>query len=279
MIIATVGANMSDQKSKAAVELQSFKDAELWKGGFLDCDPINPLMWSSYTTNGFVSIYHAIYWAAIKPYMPQAARVLEIGPGHGAWTRALIHGGAAKVIGLDVQAREFNGIDMWLGEDASKLDYYVVEDMTCSMVEDDSIDFFWSGGAFVHMSKYIISEYVASMHKKMRQGAHGFIQYADIDVYNNIVTNKACMIHSVISEVMGPPEGPRLKEAMSQNEHIRSRDVVPEEMRNWEDVSPGRYFFVGQRFMAECLSAAGFEVVDPFFMPSLRDPIIHFRKI
>lgn len=141
MIIATVGANMSDQKSKAAVELQSFKDAELWKGGFLDCDPINPLMWSSYTTNGFVSIYHAIYWAAIKPYMPQAARVLEIGPGHGAWTRALIHGGAAKVIGLDVQAREFNGIDMWLGEDASKLDYYVVEDMTCSMVEDDSIDF------------------------------------------------------------------------------------------------------------------------------------------
>jgi len=269
---------MSQNSAEASEELQSFKDAKLWDGGFMDCDPLNPLGWSSYTTNGFVSIYHALMWAAIKPYMPPGARVLEIGPGHGAWTRALLECGAETVVALDVQTREFNNIDAWVREHAHKLQYYVVEDMSCSMVADQSIDFMWSGGAFVHMSEDIQTAYITNMFKKMKSGAHGFIQYADMDIWNNVVTNENLMIHSVLSRAIGGNAGDTAKALLDDKEAIKSRAVVPEVVRTWNVVAPGRYYYVGRQFMGDAVAKAGFKVIDTAFLPSLRDPVVHFQK-
>src|SRR5437588_2268581 len=53
--------NMESCTDHTASELETFKSAKLWEGGFMDADPLVPLSWSSYTTNGFVSIYYAMY--------------------------------------------------------------------------------------------------------------------------------------------------------------------------------------------------------------------------
>jgi phospholipid N-methyltransferase len=269
---------MESEAHDSTSELESFKSAKLWEGGFMDADPLVPLSWSSYTSNGFVSIYYAMYMAAIRPYMPAGAKVLEIGPGHGAWTRALIKAGASRVYALDVQSREFNGIDRWLKEDGEKLEYFVVDDCSCSMIADQSMDFFWSFGAFVHMSAKIQSDYIASAYSKLKAGSHGFIQYADMDIWNSIVKEPRCRIHDLLADVMGGEEGEAIRTALKNNDRVRARDEIPEIVRTWDVVAPGRYYYVGKQWMTETVAAAGFEVIDGNFMENMRDPVVHFRK-
>jgi phospholipid N-methyltransferase len=270
---------MADTTQDVFQEVASFKNAALWEGGFLDCDPLVSLSWSSYTTNGFISIYHAMYMAAIKPYLPQHGNVLEIGPGHGAWTKALINAGASKVCALDVQSREFNGIDKWLGADSDKLDYHVVSDLLCNEVEDNSIDFFWSFGAFVHMSENVQKSYIDNIFRKMRIGAHGFIQYADIDIWNQVVSDPAYKIHDLLANVLGDSSGALVREICERSDRVRSRDKVEELVKTWDVVAPGRYYYVGESWIKSAVEGAGFSVKDTNFLAGLRDPVIHFSKL
>ena len=46
---------------------------------------------SSYGKQGYLSLLHTVYLLAIRPYVHRGrTRVLEIGPGRGAWTKAIL---------------------------------------------------------------------------------------------------------------------------------------------------------------------------------------------
>lgn len=259
-------------------EIKAFKDAQLWGDGFMDADPLLPLSWSSYSSTGFVSVYHAIYLACIRPYMPAGARVMEIGPGLGAWTRALIERGASRVYALDVQPRSADGIDRLLGPLIDRLTYIEVSDFEGEGVPDGEIDFFWTFGTFVHLSIEAQAAYLRTISRKLRPGAHGFIQFADMDVWNRVVTDSALHIHEWIGRVIGGEKGEAIKQELSTYPVIAPRETIPEHVRNWSVIAPGRYFYVGTERLSTAIADAGLEVVERNVLSNLRDPVIHFRK-
>ena len=87
-------------------EVDSFKG--LWPGGYFEGDPLDRHARSHYGAIdvrngyveqpgglvaqqlGYVSVLYAVYLLTIRNRLPPAATVLEIGPGRGGWTKALL---------------------------------------------------------------------------------------------------------------------------------------------------------------------------------------------
>lgn len=261
-----------------AAELKLFKDAELWDGAFWDSDPLTPVGWSSYSTTGYVSVYHAAYLAAIVPYVKPGFTVMEIGPGRGAWTNAMLLRGAERVYALDVQARETNRIDEVLRDKVDRLTYIVVSDCSGDGVPDGSIDFFWSFGTFVHLSIHQQQPYLNTIFRKMKSGANGFVQIADFDCWNHVVGTPALHVHNVLADRLDGPTGEQVRQALGTNPLVMPRSSVPSSYLDNQVPAPGRYFFVGLDWLVDAVKSAGLEVVERSVMPSLRDPLLHFRK-
>ena len=259
-------------------EMELFRAAELWDGGYLDSDPLEPVGWSSYSTTGYVSVYHATYLACIKPYVTSETVAMEVGPGRGAWTRAILSRGAKRIYALDVQARETNVIDSVLGELASRLDYIVVSDFSGDGVPDGSIDFFWSFGTFVHLSRGQQKAYYETIARKMKPGAVGFVQYADIPTWNRVVTNPAYHVHNVLADRLTPDHAEDMRKLLAASPVIAPRETIDERYADYEVPDPGRYFYVGTDWVVETLASVGLELVDRSVFDSLRDPVISFRK-
>jgi len=259
-------------------EMELFRAAELWDGGYFDSDPLNPVGWSSYGTTGFISVYHATYLACIKPYVNASTVAMEIGPGRGAWTKAILSQGADRIYALDVQSRETNVIDQVLRDLVSKLEYIVVTDFSGDGVPDESIDFFWSFGTFVHLSRGQQKAYYHAIARKMKSGAVGFTQYADIETWNRVVSNPAYHIHNVLSDRLEPNDADQMRRLLASSPAIAPRETVEGHIKNYEVPDPGRYFYVGTDWVVETLKSVGLDVVDRSVFESLRDPIIQFRK-
>ena len=278
----TIPANLMTAEERTGLdpigELKLFKHAELWDQGFIDADPLDPVGWSSYTTTGFVSVYHAIYLACIVPYVAQGMVVMEIGPGRGAWTRALLHRGAERVYALDVQSLESNGIVEFLGDMSSRLDYIEVTDFEGRGVPDGAVDFFWSFGTFVHLSKPQQREYAQTISEKLKPGAHGFIQLADVYHWNKVVSSPSFHIHEVLSNHVSGVAGATVRQICSDCPAVVAREMVDESVVDFNVPDPGRYFYVGTEWLAMELRAVGLEVIAASVLPSLRDPVLHFRK-
>ena len=75
-------------QDKLAEEIASFEG--LWKGGYYEGDPLDPLSRSTFGNYGYVSVLYATYLACIKPYITAETRALELGPGRGAWTKTML---------------------------------------------------------------------------------------------------------------------------------------------------------------------------------------------
>src|SRR6516165_5319911 len=120
-------------------ELESF--ANLWKGGYYEGDPLNPLAGSSYRQLGFISVLHATYLRCIKPYINNQTVALEIGAGAGAWTKSLLP--AREVFALDALPDHHNGLMARLGQPAN-VKYFQVTDFKCAMIPDNHVDYMFS---------------------------------------------------------------------------------------------------------------------------------------
>ena len=259
-------------------EMELFRAAELWDGGYLDSDPLEPVGWSSYSTTGYVSVYHAAYLACIKPYVSSKTVAMEIGPGRGAWTKAILSRGAERIFALDVQARETNVIDSVLGNLSSKLEYIVVSDFSGSGVPEGAVDFFWSFGTFVHLSRGQQKAYYETIARKMKPGAVGFVQYADIPTWNRVVTNPNFHIHNILADRLTPDSAEQMRELLAASRVIAPRETVEEHIADYHVPDPGRYFYVGTDWVVETLQSFGLEVFDRSVFDNLRDPLIGFRK-
>jgi len=260
-------------------EAEEFLKKGLWHGGFIDSYPLAPVSWSSYTNTGFVSLFHAAYLACIKPFVHAGTVALEIGPGRGAWTKAIFQSGASKVIAVDVYDREHNGIDIYLGSYAERLEYLQITTADLSSIDDSSCNYFCSFGCFVHLSPDLQARYFRAIYSKLHAGAEGFVQVADADQWNKVCSDESLRIDNVLraKDINGViPENDW--EAFGLLNGIKPRELVGISSREWTAIDPGRYFYIGVENAGELIRQAGLEVVDLSFIPSWRDPVIRFRK-
>ncbi|MCH7970931.1 MAG: class I SAM-dependent methyltransferase [Chloroflexi bacterium] len=150
-------------------------DRILWKDGYHFTgevmDPANPT-----EEHGQGVTHHEIYRYGVQPFVASDSNVLEIGPGRGSWTKALL--GAKEVWALDAKSLENNRIMDYLGS-PENLRYIQVSDFECADLPDNYFDFLFSHQVFCHIPWDGIVAYMRNLYPKLKTGATGIIHISD----------------------------------------------------------------------------------------------------
>ncbi len=234
----------------------------IWEGGYFEGNPLDPHGRSNYSyqdlgrgfpdrpqnivskETGFISTLYATYLLTIRKQLPCDATVLEIGPGRGAWTKAILSQRPRRVYALDALSAEHNRFWEYVGN-TDVVQYFQVQDFTCSHVPENSIDFFFSFGVFCHISRRGTEAYFTAISQKMKPSATGFCMISD---YQKLVT--------VDGRTISTGEA----EAEDQNP------------------KPGRWYHLGTDWFCGMLESKSFEILDRDIEVSVRDPIVKFRR-
>jgi ubiquinone/menaquinone biosynthesis C-methylase UbiE len=113
----------------------------------------------------------------LKPYVHADSVVLEIGAGGGRWTQYLI--GAREVVVAELNRQFFRYLRQRFKSDKHKLRFYETTGFELNGIESASIDFVFSFGTFVHIDPEGIDAYLAEIHRVLKPGGNGTLQYAD----------------------------------------------------------------------------------------------------
>lgn len=121
--------------------------------------------------------YHAFFTKGVLPYLKPDSRVLELGPGAGSWTRALLH----YLPEGEVHTCDFQDVTQWLNPQqyAGRLHCHKVEDNLFSCFEDGYFDFFFSFGVLVHCNQDLIEEILRNSLPKVKRNAFAMHNYGD----------------------------------------------------------------------------------------------------
>jgi hypothetical protein len=121
--------------------------------------------------------YRRVFLKAVQPYITETSTVLELGPGSGDWTRAIL----SRVVRGRVITVDYQDVRPWLKPEryGDRLECLQVQDNSFDSIEDGAIDFFWSLGVLCHHSTKDIREIFANARKKMRPSAYACHQYGD----------------------------------------------------------------------------------------------------
>src|SRR5260221_11581224 len=90
--------------NSSAAFLRKFTFA--WPGAFYEGQPLDPMGPSTCGVYGYNSVLYTVFSACIRPYITPDTVVLEIGPGRGAWSKAFLHRGCAKLYAVDAAPPE-----------------------------------------------------------------------------------------------------------------------------------------------------------------------------
>jgi len=124
--------------------------------------------------------YRNIFSNAIIPYLKDNSVVLEIGPGKGAWSRAILK----YIPNGQLHTVDFQDARSWLkpwryGE---KLVCHQVGDNDCyAEFKDDMFDFCWSFGVLCHNNLEDIGKILRESLPKMKPGGIAVHQHAEWD--------------------------------------------------------------------------------------------------
>lgn len=256
---------------------------EIWPGGYFEGDPLDPLAHSSYGRFGYMSVLHAAYLVCIKPYVHSNTTVIEIGPGRGAWTATFIRQGARKIYALDAAPPEHTGFWDYVGH-RPEVEYLTVDDCSMEGVPDESGDYFFSFGVFCHLAQDDVRLYLASLFKKLKRGAHGFLLIGDFDKYNRLCSEQNR--YSVLRRLERIPQrrflplrwGYRAINFCSEP-FVKLQPIDKNRSDNFctpEGLGAWHHFPLDA--LCSHLSHTGFEVLDPDVGANPRDPIVHFLK-
>jgi len=121
--------------------------------------------------------YRRLFLSEVRPYLEDSSTVLELGPGRGSWTRALLRSAPRG----RVHTVDFHDVTQWLDVDNydGRLVCNRVEDNSFASVPDETFDLFFSFGALCHNTTSAIAEIMANSLPKMRPGALAVHQYGD----------------------------------------------------------------------------------------------------
>lgn len=242
-------------EERGAKEIESFVSSGVWAGGYYEGNPLSMFDKGSYHHHfpykgQMVSPLYICYVECLKPYINETTDVLEIGPGHGAWTKAILQLNPRSITCVDALPAEYNKFWEYVGP-SKKVKYYQIKDFSLNCLQDNSVNFVFSFGTFCHISPLMVFEYFKNMHKKLRDGARGFVMYADYDKKNNYAKKY---------------NEPMMYEA-KQNDLLLMEDTL----------SP-RWYHMGIERAKNTLIELGYTVVDADVDVNERDPIVHFVK-
>jgi SAM-dependent methyltransferase len=121
--------------------------------------------------------YRKLFMTAVRPRLDPSSTVMELGPGRGSWTRALLrylpHG--------RVHALDYHDASQWLRPEDydGRLVIHRVEDNSFAAVPDGSFDVFFSFGVLCHNTTSAIGEIMRNALRKMRPGGSAIHHYGD----------------------------------------------------------------------------------------------------
>ena len=111
------------------------------------------------------------------PFVSPESTVLELGPGRGSWTRAIL----TLVIRGTVHTVDFLDVVPWL--EPARYDGRLVchrsRDNSFDAVADATFDFCFSFGVLCHNNREDIAEILANSRRKMKAGGVAIHQYGD----------------------------------------------------------------------------------------------------
>lgn len=264
---------MSEQKieERLSKELKSFE--EVWEGGYFEGDVLDPVGNSTYGPAGFISVLYALYLIAIRAQVTSKSIVLEIGPGRGAFTKAILNHNPKEVWCLDAVSAEHSDFFGYIGK-RSSVKYFQVTDFSCSMLPDNYFTYFFSFGALCHVSFDGIKQYLTNLYPKLKQGAVCFIMVADYNKYNQCLNNIG---HFSVFKNLPFQKIIKINWKLYKwkfRKTLGIRHVVPED----QEPVPGRWFHAGVKETCELLNVIGYIVVSEDIGVNHRDPVIHFMK-
>ena len=144
-----------------------------WYGGYFEGSPLDPLAPSGYGPYGYNSILYTVYLVCIRNYVKSDTTVLEIGPGRGAWTKAILSCGCKLVYAVDAAPAEHTHFWEYVGV-TDRAKYIEATDLKLSEVPDNSVDYFFSFGVFCHLKPEMCESYLTSLAKKCAPGRMAF---------------------------------------------------------------------------------------------------------
>jgi hypothetical protein len=121
--------------------------------------------------------YRRIFRKAIVPYLQTDSKVLELGPGRGSWSRAIL----TTISEGELHTVDFQDVSPWLDPQAcgGRLICHQVHDNTLAGIPENYFDFFWSFGVLCHNETRSIFEILLHARHKMKRGALSVHQYGD----------------------------------------------------------------------------------------------------
>ncbi len=122
--------------------------------------------------------YRKVFRKAIRPYLKPDSRVLELGPGKGAWSRALLRFLTAG----QLHTVDFQDTAKWLEPNkygGRLLCHQIDRNADFSFLADNYFDVVWSFGVLCHNNVSSISEVLANSLPKVKPGAYAIHEYGD----------------------------------------------------------------------------------------------------
>jgi hypothetical protein len=119
--------------------------------------------------------YRRLFCEGCLPFIGHTSKVLELGPGKGSWTRAIlpyIPDGVLHTV-------DFQDVTPWLKPEQhqGRLVCHQVKDSSFSMLTDRYFDFFWSVGVLCHNNLTDIGTILRNALPKMKPSALSVHQY------------------------------------------------------------------------------------------------------
>jgi ubiquinone/menaquinone biosynthesis C-methylase UbiE len=111
----------------------------------------------------------------LLPYVTQETTALEIGPGGGRWTRYML--GVKRLYAVDFHQELLN--ELKSNFSPKNLTFVKNNGNDFPGMPNESIDFIFSFGTFVHLDVEIIDQYLRNMKTLLKPSSNVVIQYSD----------------------------------------------------------------------------------------------------
>jgi hypothetical protein len=123
--------------------------------------------------------YRKVFRKGLLPFLQPNSKVLEIGPGKGSWTRAILkyipHG--------ELHTVDFQDVESWLQPSRydGRLYCHKIEDNTAynQLFQDGYFDICWSFGVLCHNNLDKIKDVLTYTFPKVKRGGHAIHQHGD----------------------------------------------------------------------------------------------------
>jgi len=140
------------------------KDGDEWDGQAKRCD------------KSYEAWKQSLVQAFIQPNVDRSSTVLEIGPGHGRWSKEIAPlCGHLILVDLSPSCIEHCRV---LFRERPDTTFVVNQGKELTGIPDASVDFLWSYDVFVHIGREEIGAYFREIHRVLRPNSRAIIHHA-----------------------------------------------------------------------------------------------------